>query len=281
MLRRNLLKTAALAAAAIGRDRCFRSDASAWAAVDADSCRSSPRRLVVDVPARRGRRAERRRAVHRGCLSRGPGRRSRSAPPGSDGRRARPRWPLRPASGAGTAAAAVGSRAAPRLRPRLPARPIATRSHFDAQDDIETATPGRRATQDGWMNRLLGVVAGRAKQSRAAPARAVSVGAGAAAHLCRAQRRWPTSPRAAAGDPKPNGARPADASAARSASLYDGDDSALARPTAIRCDSQREVRQASMDAGGPDALSARNARRQTTALRCRTDFPTTPRAWPG
>jgi uncharacterized protein (DUF1501 family) len=30
-----------------------------------------------------------------------------------------------------------------------------TRSHFDAQDHMETATPGRRATPDGWMNRLL------------------------------------------------------------------------------------------------------------------------------
>jgi uncharacterized protein (DUF1501 family) len=30
-----------------------------------------------------------------------------------------------------------------------------TRSHFDAQDHMESATPGRRSTPEGWMNRLL------------------------------------------------------------------------------------------------------------------------------
>lgn len=33
--------------------------------------------------------------------------------------------------------------------------PDLTRSHFDAQDFMETATPGRRSTPDGWLNRLL------------------------------------------------------------------------------------------------------------------------------
>jgi uncharacterized protein (DUF1501 family) len=33
--------------------------------------------------------------------------------------------------------------------------PDTTRSHFDAQDYMETATPGRRSTPDGWLNRLL------------------------------------------------------------------------------------------------------------------------------
>lgn len=37
----------------------------------------------------------------------------------------------------------------------------ATRSHFDAQDYMETATPGAKATRDGWLNRVL--------QARAAP----------------------------------------------------------------------------------------------------------------
>jgi uncharacterized protein (DUF1501 family) len=36
--------------------------------------------------------------------------------------------------------------------------PDATRSHFDAQDYMESATPGRKSTPDGWMNRLLGVM---------------------------------------------------------------------------------------------------------------------------
>ena len=33
--------------------------------------------------------------------------------------------------------------------------PDGTRSHFDAQDYMETATPGVKSTQDGWLNRLL------------------------------------------------------------------------------------------------------------------------------
>ena len=35
--------------------------------------------------------------------------------------------------------------------------PSATRSHFDAQDYMETATPDRKGTRDGWVNRLLAV----------------------------------------------------------------------------------------------------------------------------
>jgi len=33
--------------------------------------------------------------------------------------------------------------------------PDGTRSHFDAQDYMESATPGVRSTQDGWLNRCL------------------------------------------------------------------------------------------------------------------------------
>ena len=33
--------------------------------------------------------------------------------------------------------------------------PDPTRSHFDAQDYMESGTPGRKATTSGWMNRLL------------------------------------------------------------------------------------------------------------------------------
>jgi uncharacterized protein (DUF1501 family) len=33
--------------------------------------------------------------------------------------------------------------------------PAATRSHFDAQDYMETATPGVKSTRDGWLNRYL------------------------------------------------------------------------------------------------------------------------------
>jgi uncharacterized protein (DUF1501 family) len=49
--------------------------------------------------------------------------------------------------------------------------PDATRSHFDAQDYMESGTPGRKNTQEGWMNRLLTCLPGPA-----APTRAISVG---------------------------------------------------------------------------------------------------------
>lgn len=38
--------------------------------------------------------------------------------------------------------------------------PDPSRSHFDAQDYMETGTPGNKHTSDGWMNRLLGVLPG-------------------------------------------------------------------------------------------------------------------------
>jgi uncharacterized protein (DUF1501 family) len=49
--------------------------------------------------------------------------------------------------------------------------PDPTRSHFDAQDYMESGTPGRKATHDGWMNRALPRV-----QGKASPVRAVSLG---------------------------------------------------------------------------------------------------------
>ena len=52
--------------------------------------------------------------------------------------------------------------------------PDGTRSHFDAQDYMETATPGVKSTQDGWLNRYL-----HAKEhSDASPFRAVALAAG-------------------------------------------------------------------------------------------------------
>jgi uncharacterized protein (DUF1501 family) len=46
-----------------------------------------------------------------------------------------------------------------------------TRSHFDAQDYMESGTPGVKRTSDGWMNRLL------ASRSQHSPIQAVSLGA--------------------------------------------------------------------------------------------------------
>jgi uncharacterized protein (DUF1501 family) len=49
--------------------------------------------------------------------------------------------------------------------------PDASRSHFDAQDYMESATPGVKSTQDGWMNRLLSQLPGEST-----PTRAMSIG---------------------------------------------------------------------------------------------------------
>jgi uncharacterized protein (DUF1501 family) len=49
--------------------------------------------------------------------------------------------------------------------------PDPTRSHFDAQDYMESGTPGLKATRDGWMNRALGPAEGKPS-----PVRAVSMG---------------------------------------------------------------------------------------------------------
>jgi len=50
--------------------------------------------------------------------------------------------------------------------------PDPTRSHFDAQDYMESGTPGVRATSGGWMNRVLAALPGAH-----APTEAVSLGA--------------------------------------------------------------------------------------------------------
>ncbi|WP_457427995.1 DUF1501 domain-containing protein [Roseateles sp. P5_E7] len=49
--------------------------------------------------------------------------------------------------------------------------PDPTRSHFDAQDYLESGTPGRKSTPDGWLNRLLTALPGEP-----APTRAISQG---------------------------------------------------------------------------------------------------------
>ena len=46
--------------------------------------------------------------------------------------------------------------------------PDPTRSHFDAQDYMDSGTPGRKATTDGWMNRALPAA------EKKSPVRAVS-----------------------------------------------------------------------------------------------------------
>lgn len=50
--------------------------------------------------------------------------------------------------------------------------PDPTRSHFDAQDYMESGTPGRKSTRDGWLNRALSP-----ERASSSPLRAVAVGA--------------------------------------------------------------------------------------------------------
>ena len=54
--------------------------------------------------------------------------------------------------------------------------PDPTRSHFDAQDYMESGTPGRKGTPDGWLNRLLGAEPSAAG-ARVSATRGISVGA--------------------------------------------------------------------------------------------------------
>ncbi len=50
--------------------------------------------------------------------------------------------------------------------------PDNTRSHFDAQDYMESGTPGIKSTEDGWLNRAIAGV----KEPDASPFRAVAMG---------------------------------------------------------------------------------------------------------
>lgn len=51
--------------------------------------------------------------------------------------------------------------------------PDQTRSHFDAQDFMETGTPGVKVTEDGWLNRSL---QNQEPSAKASPFRAIALG---------------------------------------------------------------------------------------------------------
>ena len=53
--------------------------------------------------------------------------------------------------------------------------PDPTRSHFDAQDYMESGTPGLKGTQGGWMNRAL-PLAGARGEGKVSPVRALALG---------------------------------------------------------------------------------------------------------
>jgi uncharacterized protein (DUF1501 family) len=55
--------------------------------------------------------------------------------------------------------------------------PDTTRSHFDAQDFMETGTPGVKVTEDGWLNRSLHAIPGAAPATaQNSPFRAIAFG---------------------------------------------------------------------------------------------------------
>jgi uncharacterized protein (DUF1501 family) len=54
--------------------------------------------------------------------------------------------------------------------------PDTTRSHFDAQDYMESGTPGVKATEDGWLNRALKAPSGADAAKAPSPFRAVALG---------------------------------------------------------------------------------------------------------
>ena len=133
--------------------------------------RAPPQAAHRDLPARRRRRPQHGRAVRRARLLRARGRASRSRARTRRRRRARSRRLLR-----------LASRGCAPLKPLWDARQLAivhacgspdsTRSHFDAQDYMETGTPGVKSTADGWLNRYLQA---REHAEDATPFRAVAL----------------------------------------------------------------------------------------------------------
>ena len=54
--------------------------------------------------------------------------------------------------------------------------PDSTRSHFDAQDFMETGTPGVKITEDGWLNRSLRNLPASGQNVQNSPFRAIALG---------------------------------------------------------------------------------------------------------
>ena len=62
--------------------------------------------------------------------------------------------------------------------------PDPTRSHFDAQDYMESGTPGVKVTEDGWLDRAIGTI----PEQNASPFRAVAIGPESSADAARQHR---------------------------------------------------------------------------------------------
>lgn len=54
--------------------------------------------------------------------------------------------------------------------------PDPTRSHFDAQDYMESGTPGVKSTEDGWLNRTVAKVPAEPLDGKVSPFRAIALG---------------------------------------------------------------------------------------------------------
>ena len=131
--------------------------------------RRAPEDAHRDLSARRGRRPEHGRPLRRARLLRGaaddchPAAR-RPAP----GHRDRSRRLLRPAPAHGAARAVLVAERSLAIVHAC-GSPDHTRSHFDAQDYMESGTPGVKSTEDGWLNRYLkaqGAGRGRRRSAR-------------------------------------------------------------------------------------------------------------------
>ena len=91
-------------------------------------------------------------------LPHSPDHRDSAAAAGRRRRGGRSRRLLRPASEPRAARPAVSQRQLAIVH--AAGSPDTTRSHFDAQDFMESGTPGVKATEDGWLNRTVQARAG-------------------------------------------------------------------------------------------------------------------------
>ena len=251
--RRIFLKNGGLALVSLGF-------APAFLARTAAASDSSAEGAGHHLPARRGRRAEHDRAVRRARVLRARGRASRSRGPG---RALPPPIDLDGFFG-------LHPRLAP-LKPLYDARQLAivhacgspdgTRSHFDAQDYMETATPGVKSTADGWLNRYL-----HAREHAAStPFRAVAL-----APRCHASLQG-IAPALAIGQIGQFGIRAGQASEAVQAS-FEAEYAAAARGRAASDRARSVRRRQDAQDGRPGAATRRRTapttRARPTAKRC-------------
>ena len=154
-----------------GHDR-HEHDARVPAARRGGHAHGQPEKAGRALPARRGRRPEHRGARSASRTTTAFGRPSRFPSRGRAAKARRSIW-------------TAFSACIPSLAPLAPlfqkqqlaivhaaGSPDTTRSHFDAQDFMESGTPGVKATDDGWLNRTLQ----RSPEADASPFRAVAMG---------------------------------------------------------------------------------------------------------